>query len=179
MSSRASHLLVVLSAPPELARGELEAIIRDHPASQLTVYIRDSHRHHYEDLLTDCFVQSDKPTNGKRAFVRELRNRLFGEAIVLDFGQWSFFPARCLFFLARAQVKTVRTERGAFEFSPLQPITLLRHILYRSKHRRGAVAGLPPGVPFPFPLALYRQTIGLVLGVGWSVVEFGWRRLAR
>jgi hypothetical protein len=174
-----SHLLVFLSAPPEIARVEFEAIRREHPESKLTVYVRQSHRDQYEDLLADCFVQSDKPAGSKRAFVRELRGRWFDEAIVLDFGQWSFSPARCLFFLARAQRKTVRTERGVFEFSLWQPLTLLSHLLHRTKNRTGSVAGLPHGVPFPFVFALYRNTIGLWLGVVWCGIEYGWRRMTR
>ena len=179
MSSRDQQVVVFLSAPPEQARGELEAIVRDHAESRVTVYVRDSHRHEYEDLLAECFVHSDKPKGSKRAFIRELRGHLYDEAIALDFGQWSFFPSRILFFLARSQVKSVRTERGVFEFSLLKPITLLGHLLYRIKHRSGAVGGMPQGTPFPFLFALYRKTFGLLFGVAWCTLEYGWRRVTR
>jgi hypothetical protein len=133
----------------------------------------------YTDLLEHCFVYSDKPSRDKRRFIRELRGPYYNEAIVLDFGHWSFFPARCLFFLSRAQTKTVRSERGSFPFSWRAPLTLLRQWLYRRKHRSGSIAGLPAGTPAPFLVAAYRKTVGLLIGSLMTVLEYAWRRLAR
>ena len=130
-------------------------------------------------LLAGCFVHSDKPSGSKRMFIRELRAHFYDEVIVLDFGQWSFYPSRCLFFFARAKLKTVRTERGTFEFSMFKPFTLLGHLLHRSKHRTGSVAGMPPGLPFPFVFATYRKTVGLAIGIARTIMEYGWRRMTR
>ena len=177
--ARRQTVVVFLSAPPEVAREELHTILAEHEDSKITVYLRETHRHHYEDLIAECFVQVDKPTNDRRSFIQELRGVWYDEAIVLDYGHWSFFPARCLFFLVRAEKKTVRTERGPFRFSFMSPIVLLHHWLYRRKNRTGSVAGIPPGTPFPFVVALYRKTIGSVIGLTMTTAEYGWRRVTR
>lgn len=180
MTGKARQVLLFLSAPPELARTEFLAVLEEHRDSRITVYIRDGHRKPLEDLLADCFVHSDKPTGSKRTFIRELRAHFYDEVIVLDFGQWNFYPSRCLFFLARAEHKTVRTERGSFVFSPLfKPFALISHLLHRSKNRTGSVAGMPPALPFPFVFAAYRKTIGLAIGIVCTILEYGWRRITR
>lgn len=179
MTADRPDLLIVLSAPPEIGRRELVEILAAHDEVRVTIYLRDADRDEYADLIEGYYVRSDKPTQGKARFLSELRTTLYDEAIVLDFGHWSFFTARCLFFLARAQVKRVRTERGEFRFSFLAPITLLGHWLHRRKHRSGSVAGLPPGTPAPFLLAAYRKTLGLALGLIGTLLEYGWRRLFR
>lgn len=179
MKETRSEVLVVLSAPPAISRKELIEILAAHRDARVTVYLRDEDLDEYLDLIDGLYVCSDKPGHGKGRFLSELRTTLYNEAIVLDFGQWSFFAARCLFFLARAQVKTVRTERGSFHFSLWSPITILHHWLYRCRHRSGSVAGLPPGTPVPFVLAAYRKTLGLGFGLTWTMLQYGWRRVSR
>lgn len=178
MTAQSKKILVLLGAPPEIARDQLAEIVAQHTGQRITVYMRIADRSAYTDLLEHCFVYSDKPSRDKRRFVRELRGPFYDEAIVLDFGHWSFYPTRCLFFLSRAAVKTVRTERGAFPFSWRSPKVLLRHWMYRRKHRSGSIAGLPAGTPAPFVVAAYRKTLGLAIGIGLTVLEYCWRRLA-
>ena len=178
MRNERREVLLFLSAPPEISRKELISVLAEHTEARITVYLRSQHRPEYDDLLGSCFVYSDKPARGRRAFVRELRARLYHEAIVLDFGHWSYFPARCLFFLARAGRKHVRSERGVFEFTVMHPIALFRHLSYRRKHRSGSVAGVPAGTPAPFLVAAYRGTLGRIVGSVITMVEYSWR-LAR
>ena len=178
MSADRLRLLIFLSDRPERARPEFQEILAEHPHAHVTVYLRRVHREQFEDLLDGVFVYEDKPRHTKLAFIRELRAPYYDRAIVLDFGTWDFYPARCLFFLCRAREKIVRSERGSFRFSPLaHPLVLWRHLLYRRNHRSGSVAGLPSDTPLPFPIAVYRKTIGLTLGIVWTVAEFSWRRL--
>jgi len=179
MNESRPELLVILSAPAAISRKKLTKILAEHDNARITVYLRIADLDEYQDLVTDLYVCSDKPVQSKGRFLSELRTTLYSEAIVLDFGQWSFFAARCLFFLARAQVKTVWTERGSFEFSPWSPFAFLDHWLYRCRHRSGSVAGLPPGTPVPFLLAGYRKTLGLVFGLAWTMLRYGWRRVSK
>ncbi len=179
MNPERHEILLFLSAPPEISRKELRAVIAENTEARVTVYLRSQHRPEYDDLLGNCFVYCDKPARGRKSFVRELRAHLYHEAIVLDYGHWSYCPARCLFFLARAGKKNVRTERGTFEFSLLRPVTLLRHLLYRRKHRSGSVAGVPAGTPAPFLVAAYRGTIGQVVGSMLGMLEYSWRLVRR
>jgi len=167
---------VVLSAPPDISRRELTELLAIHQGARITVYLRDEDLGSYLDLIEGLHVCSDKPVHGKGRLLSELRTTLYQEAIGLDFGEWSFVTARLLQFLARAQSKTVRTERGAFRLSPL---TLLKHLAYRSRRRSGSVAGLPPGTPLPFLLAAYRKTLGLAIGLTMTVLQYSWRRLSR
>ena len=171
------EILVVLSATPEISRQALTELISIHEGARITVYLREEDINAYLDLTEGLYVCSDKPVHGKGRFLSELRAILYQEAIVLDFGQWSYVTARCLFFLARSQKKTVRTERGAFRLSLLAPLPLLKHLVYRCRHRSGSIAGLPPGTPLPFLLAAYRKTLGLALGLTITVLQYSWRRL--
>ncbi|MCA8957384.1 MAG: hemophore-related protein [Planctomycetes bacterium] len=172
-----SRIAVFLGAPPDVARRELGAILAEHPGARATVYLREACQKELEGTLAGCAVESDKPHGNKRAFLRGLRQPLYDVAYVLDFGHWSYWPNRCLWFLARARRRVVRTERGAFVWSSLRPWVLVRHWLYRRKHRSGAVAGMPPGTPAPFVVAAYRKTVGLLVGVVWMAVECTWRRI--
>ncbi len=176
MKEPRTDVLVVLSAPVEIASQQLAEIRADHQHARLTIYLRETERQQFGELINGCHVCSDKPSDSKTAFLSRLRTTLYDEAIVLDYGQWSRVGARCLFFLARARTKTVRSERGNFRLSP---VSLLRHWLYRRKHRSGSVAGLPPGTPAPFLLAAYRKTLGLGIGLALISLEYGWRRLFR
>ena len=171
------EILVVLSATPDISRQALTELISIHQGARITVYLRDEDLNAYLDLIEGLYVCSDKPVHGKGRFLSELRTTLYREAIVLDFGQWSYFTARCLFFLARSEKKTVRAERGAFRLSLLTPLPLLKHLAYRCRHRSGSVAGLPPGTPLPFLLAAYRKTFGLALGLSMTALQYSWRRL--
>lgn len=171
------HVIVFLSAPPGFAKPQLVEILAQRVDQRITIYLRESDRAHYEEHLAGCFAVADKPAAGKRAFVQDLRSHHYDEAVVLDEGGWEFHQSRCLFFLARADRRTVHTERGVFELSLLRPGALARHLLYRAKNRRGSVANMPPGTPLPFLFAGYRKTLGLALGVLRSAVEYGWRRI--
>ena len=179
MNDTNSKLLIVLSAPPEVSRTELRKILESHKAGHITIYLREADQHDYSDMIEGFYICSDKPSGSKLQFLSELRATLYDQAIVLDHGHWSFFTARCLFFFARARQKIVRTERGSFEFSLGQPVTLLAHLSHRHRHRSGSVAGLPPGTPAPFLLGIYRKTFGLAFGWSKTLLEYSWRKIFR
>jgi len=177
-------VLCMVSAPAPVARPHLERILREHEGAQFTFYVRHSERGQLEDLLAGHEVCSDKPGyrlpgHGRVALVRDLRARKYDLGIALGLGHWSYWPQKLAFALARARHKTVISERGSFHLSWRLPFALAHHFYWRLRNPVGSVAGMPVGTPLPLAAAIYRKTVGLVLGTLWVVLEYGARWFRR
>ncbi len=174
----------MVSAPPQVARPHLSRILAGHADAEFTFYVRASERSSLDDLLAGHEVRSDKPGyrlpgHGRVALVRDLREQRYDLGIALGLGHWSYWPQKLAFTLARARRKTVISERGEFRLSWWRPWRLVGHFEWRLTNPVGSVAGMPPGTPLPLLAAVYRKTIGLVLGILWVLVEYGARWLTK
>lgn len=111
----------------------------------------------------------DKPPRGIRAFVAELRRQRFERGVVVATGEWSYWPDKLVFLLARVDARWLVTERGPAALAWRRPWPALGLLVYRAKRAEHAVAGMPPGIPWPVALllALLRHTAGRVVGWVW------------
>jgi hypothetical protein len=176
------NILCMVSAPPPVARPHLERILAQHPGARFTFYVRQSERAQLDDLLEGHEVRSDKPGyrlpgHGRVALVRDLRAEKYDLGMALGLGHWTYWPQKLAFALARARRKVVLNERGEFLISWWRPWTLFHHFQWRLRNPVGSVAGMPAGTPMALPAAIYRKTVGLVLGVLWTTLEYGFRRV--
>ena len=167
----------MVSAPPQVARPHLSQILAAHPDAEFTFYVRSSERSNLDDLLASHEVRSDKPGyrlpgHGRVALVRDLREQRYDLGIALGLGHWSYWPQKLAFALARAKHKTVISERGGVQMSWWRPWQLAGHFGWRLRNPVGSVAGMPAGTPLALLAAVYRKTIGLVLGVLWVFGEY-------
>ncbi len=179
-----TNVLCMVSAPPPVARPHLERILAEHDGAHFTFYVRLSEGAQLDDLLAGHEVRSDKPGyrlpgHGRVALVRDLREQRYDLGIALGLGHWSYWPQKLAFALARARHKTVISQRGPFHLSWWRPWNLIHHFHWRLRNPVGSVAGMPAGTPLPLAAAIYKKTIGLVLGALWVVLEYGVRRLMK
>jgi hypothetical protein len=157
-----TRVLVVLSGAADQVADMLPRARARWPDARCTVLLRDSQRCAFAAHLGDAEVLLDKPTHGRLALVRALRQQPFDAGVVAWTGAFSYWPSKLMFVLARVRQREVFTERGTFAWSPL---AVCHHLVWRAKAPVHATAGMPPGIPWPLALGLcaVRATLGRAL----------------
>lgn len=161
MSPSAEPGVVFLTAPPADAARILAAAASRFPDVRWTVVHRerDADDARLGNALGEFEALSDKPSGSKLAFVRELRARRFGTAVVAWTGDAGFDRMKLVALLAGARrylIYDERLESFALEGASLLWIPHARVRVGLGAHERSLLLSLVG--------ALYKWTLGLAFG---------------
>lgn len=147
-----------LTAAADPARQLLAELRRDHPDAAWQVYLDDELRRALADVLAGWDVRRDKPRGGRVAFVRALRAERLDLAVVAWQGGERFLPMKLVVLLAGARQTVAVDRRGRRRrVCWWQPWTWAVPLT-------AAALGLDPLVAARAVAAVYRGTLGLLLG---------------
>ncbi len=178
MTDAGRHLkaAVFLTTRPEAGVELLDRLTAEHGDARWSVFVRDDDRGELEGRLQGMDVRRDKAPGGRLAFLKALRRERFDLLVVAWHGGDRSYPLKLAAPFCGARRTVGIDERGrAVPFSLLWPVPMLIHLV-----RRPFTSKPDPARLARIPLALYRRTIGLVLGGSWVLLRFaGWQLLRR
>jgi hypothetical protein len=155
-----------LTAEADSARALLAAWQMRHPEAQWTVFVRDDLRTPLASALAGCELRRDKAIGSRMAMLRALRRERFDLLVVAWQGGDRSEPLKLAAWCSGARrVIAVDERQREIEVRWSWPWAAMHHCSRR-------LVSMPPGAWLRPMCAVYRATLGGLLGTIWLAIAW-------